>query len=208
MARRQWWLVASLLVACAVDREGRAPSREGSRDAALDAPRDTGRGDAKTDAEPDSDGAIEPIDAEPDAPDPCMDGNCVCSDACDPGACTCAGSCMCTFACPPGECEGECSANSSCVLAAAATTSSVVWSCNGDAVCRVTTMLSRQVAVTCAERANCELACSTALDCDLTCSGESSCLLRCVSSLGECNIHCPTVRDCGGGVFACNRACP
>jgi hypothetical protein len=95
--------------------------------------------------------------------------------------------------------------------------------CTGSPQCRVDCQQGRTCPdLDCTNAASCFLACEIGASCEGTCIGArscsvacgatSQCLLRCgpAGMSADCRMDgCPTTpTDCGGGVYACNRACP
>ena len=63
--------------------------------------------------------------------------------------------------------------------------------------------------VRCHDGASCEVDCRETSNCRVTCDEGAECLVRCDGdgcALG--GEGCEERRDCGDGVFACNRGCP
>jgi len=102
------------------------------------------------------------------------------------GDCECSSGCTCNYECQGPRCETQCLADSACAITAAAET---------------------DTSVRCRRNSSCELDCADDASCDLICGG-GECILRC-DTTGVCRMRsCAEMRDCGGGVIACNRPCP
>lgn len=64
--------------------------------------------------------------------------------------------------------------------------------------------------VDCEDNASCDVTCAGSEGCVENCRPDSQCLLRCgATPQAQCQFNmCPSVTDCGNGVYACNRTCP
>ena len=132
-----------------------------------------------------------PLEEEPPPSEPCEDGSCVAPNQCSAATCEmkCSDHARCEYDCGEAEyCDSRCD-NATCLT-----------DCSSADRCRAS----------CAGQADCEIVCGPGTDCaDIKCQGASRCLLRCND--GACELRCSErrkLRDCGGGVYACNRECP
>lgn len=136
---------------------------------------------------------------------------CACEASCSDVMCSCTTGCGCAFDCAPGSectrvrCDG---AGTMCTLDASGA-SSVAAICSGGARCDIDATGASTVDRIECQDASCAVDCTDASNCRLRCRGTSQCLFRCASPT-NCDLMCMSgsVIDCGGGLQACNRACP
>lgn len=114
--------------------------------------------------------------------------------------CSCAGGTDCTLV-GSSDVTFACDGNASCGL-----------SCGDDCdiICPGTTGCiadaGKRAYFECQGNAQCEFTCRA--DCEVSCGGASRCLVTCEDP-DACDLSdCRGSTDCGGGVFACGRACP
>ena len=152
--------------------------------------------------------------ATPDADACAPTGSCDPRQECDDGTCssTCAECCSCSrqvcpatarecrATCQPGStCDVDCDTDGSCTLASHGATAKLT--CNEHA---------NRCDVTCDQGGSCEVRCDAEGPCAVTCAGGTPCVLTCTGRPTACELTCAggAKKDCGGGVFTCERACP
>ena len=125
-------------------------------------------------------------------------GTCSCNN--DTRTCSCSGGTNCVL-------EGEgnvtfiCDGNASCGLGCGDDCNIV---CPGTTGC--TAESGARARFECQGNAACEFTCHA--DCSVQCGGTAQCLVSCADP-NTCDLsNCRSSMDCGGGVFACGRACP
>jgi hypothetical protein len=99
-----------------------------------------------------------------------------------------------------------CELGATCTVDASGASATGV-ACGSGASCVIDGSGSSGMRLTCVD-ASCELSCDGATDCSAACDASSACVLHCDSSHGCGYSECDAPVDCGGGVTACNRACP
>jgi len=144
--------------------------------------------------------------------DPCDDtcsANACCVQTCSEEECPdCQTGCTCDTLCdrPFDRCEADCREGSLCHIATTAQGPSAVLRCREAATCFfecATTLCELR----CDPGAYCELSCVGAEECQARCD-DASCLIDC-AGVPDCRVEdCDAPIDCGGGLWACNRACP
>lgn len=112
-----------------------------------------------------------------------------CSATCmTSGVCSCATGCDCALLCATDNCHASC----------------------GDpgTTCTIEGTDLGTVSATC-QGSTCETTCTRAAGCFVSCLPGADCLMRC-DTVTDCRfVRCDAgAIDCGGGVLACNRACP
>jgi hypothetical protein len=83
----------------------------------------------------------------------------------------------------------------------------VVFDCD-TASCEVDCNTVSACSMACRNQAECRLGCDTVAACVMDVDAESRGWLSCSVTVAACQILCDNPTDCGGGVIACNRACP
>lgn len=132
-----------------------------------------------------------------------------CSFACDACGCGCpshtceatAAISYCDARCgPETQCDIGCGSQERCTL--------VCDGCQASLSCLSTNYICD---VTCTGAASCEVDCESDETCRLRCEPGAACLMRCGAGADDCDFQCQSpnvLEDCGGGLQACNRACP
>jgi len=138
------------------------------------------------------------------------DGGAGCYETCAGSECQCDRGCRCDLTCGE-DCEKvRCDHDgTSCTLDARGASNAEL-DCRSGARCVVDARgASNLDRVRCHDGASCEVDCRDTSNCRVTCDEGAECLVRCDGD--DCALGgegCEERRDCGGGVFACNRGCP
>lgn len=168
-----------------------------------------------TDGAPSTGGDAGDAGADATRPTCTANASCPAPSSCPGGTCdfACACGCDCPkFSCPGSSksCRTTCDVGAKCDV-----------SCGVDETCELASH-GADAKFTCKEDVNlCSVVCDSGGACDVTCDSEGPCSVACAAGT-ECALKCtgrPKLceltcqgggikKDCGAGVYTCNRACP